>query len=357
MIWIIHFITINILLYISKRKKDDSFFIKSTFIYSIFVFGQRWMTGEDFPGYLLYYISGFTGKEVGYFALQNLFTSMDLYFGLFIFLIYSITVFNNYKFIKRINKNTVFMIYLYMFVELFFMQMSQIRQFIAVSFFIHSYFFAFERKYFRSILNLIIAISFHFSAVLIAPILFIRMKLSKKLMFYFVISCCILPLINIKVIFNLGFINMYSHYIGSVYDTGLSFFHYVRYYGIIFIILIYIYNIKICVSSKMDKMILNGLLFYLIFYGLSFQFAPMMRVSYYLKVFEFVFIGYYLKDIKNFSPKLVKGTVVSMFLLFYVSIALIDPYNITRYDFKPLQLRENRSDSELRMEIYNFYYD
>ncbi|AKL93663.1 EpsG family protein [Clostridium aceticum] len=357
MIWIIHFTIINILLYVSKRKKDDGFFIKSTFFYSIFVFGQRWMTGEDFPGYLLYYISGFTGKEIGYFALQNLFANKNLYFGLFIFLIYTITVFNNFKFIKRINKNTVFMIYLYMFLELYFMQMSQIRQFIAVSFFIHSYYFIFQRMYCRSLINLIIAISFHFSAVIIIPILFIRMKLSKKTMFYFVILCCALPLVNIKVLFNLGILNTYSHYIGSVYDTGLSFFHFIRYYAILFIILLYIYNIKIDVSSRIDRMILNGVLFYLVLYGLSFQFAPMMRVSYYLKIFEFIFIGYYIKDIKHFSPKLVKGTIVSMFLLFYLSIAIIDPYNITRYEFRPLQLRENRTDSELRMEIHNFYYD
>ncbi len=357
MIWLLHFMVIHILLYFSIKKRNEKILMNGSFLYSVIIFGQRWMTGEDFPGYLLYYLLGFSGKELGYFGIQNMFRSMNLYFGLFIFLIYTVTIFNNFKFIKRINKNTIFMIYLYMFVESYFMQMSQIRQFIAISFFIHSYYFAFYKRYYKCIINLIIAYSFHFSVAFIAPILLVRMKLSKKTMFYFVLLCCVLPIINVKMLLNLGFASLYSHYIGSVYDTGLSFFHYIRYYTIIAIILMLIYNININNSVMIDRMILNGLLFYLIFYGLSFQFAPMMRVSYYLKIFEFIFIGYYIREIKNFSPKLIKGTIITLFLFFYLSIAIIDPYNISRYEFRPLKLYENRSDSELHMEISDFYYN
>ncbi|AJD92252.1 hypothetical protein JMA_29350 [Jeotgalibacillus malaysiensis] len=357
MIWVIHFIVVHILLLISINIKNKKFFIVSTFIYSLFTFGQRWMTGEDFPGYLLYYIIGFKGPEFGYFSLQDFFADRNLYFGLLIFLIYFITLFNNYKFISKTTANTTLLIYLYMFVELYFMQMSQIRQFIAVSFFINAYFYFYHKNMIKGVIYILISITFHFSVLLVIPLLFIKFKLSKKFVFYTLLTFVLLPLINIKFFINIIGIDMYSNYIESVYDTGLSIFHYFRYYLILSIAILFVYKLRGSITSKTDQMMIYGMLFYILFYGLSFNYAPVLRISYYFKIFEITFIVYYINNLYLNSYKFIKSLVIAVFLIFYLAIAYIDPYNITRYDFEPLKLYQDKSYMELRWEIEKFYYE
>ena len=357
MIWLIHFLVVNIFLLVSVISKRKNFFIYGMLIYSIFTFGQRWMTGEDFPGYLLYYLINFQGPEIGYFALQYFFISNNFYFGILIFLIYSITIINVFYFIKKINKNVVLLIYLFMFVEMYFMQMSQIRQFVAVSFFINAYYFLFNKKYFKFLISYSLAASFHFSVLLLLPFLFIKIKLKRRTLFYALLVFCILPFINIKFIIDIFNINFYSNYLDSAYDTGLSIFHYIKYYIILGIAILYMYNIEKNKLDKMDSMIINGFMLYILFYGLSFQYAPVMRMSYYFKIFELVYLTYYISSLKYFAEYFVKRLVVIVILIFYVSIAVLDPYNITRYEIRFLQLYEDKTTDELKYEIEKFYWE
>src|SRR5699024_5082993 len=108
--------------------------INSSFIYALFIFGQRWMTGTDFPNYLRYYLTGFQVREPIYKFIQNFLAEHNLYFGLLIFIVFAITLFNNYRFMVRIDRNVVLIIYIYLLSEIFFAQLSQVRQFIAISF-------------------------------------------------------------------------------------------------------------------------------------------------------------------------------------------------------------------------------
>lgn len=355
MIWIIHFLVINILLIIARINKNDNIFIKSTFIYSIFVFGQRWMTGEDFPGYLLYYLINFKTEELGYFLLQSFFVKKELYFGNLIFILYFITLFNTFKIMNKFEKNKIWMFYLYMFGELYFVQMSQIRQFVAISFFINAYYYANKKQIVKLIVNLLLALSFHKSVLLVVPFMFIKLKPSKKNLFFILLFFLFLPLINIKFVFNIGIAKNYSHYLGSVYNTGLSIFHYVRYYMTMLIILIYVYNIKTKLNHDKDSVIITGLIIYLLFYGLSFKFAPVIRISNYFKIYEIIFLSYYMGDIYKYPFTFMRGLIISFILVLYTGIAIMDPYNITRYEFRNLRMYDNKSRIELFNEIENFY--
>ena len=91
MIWLYHFIIVTLLLTISKVIKNDKFFIATSFWYALFIFGQRWMTGTDFPHYLRYTLVDFQVRDPIYRFLQTFIMEQGLYFGLLIFFIFALT--------------------------------------------------------------------------------------------------------------------------------------------------------------------------------------------------------------------------------------------------------------------------
>lgn len=355
MIWIFHIIIITILLLIAKYMKNDGFFIKSSFVYAVFIFGQRWMTGTDFPHYLKYYLIDFSQVEPGYYLIQKILTEGQLYFGILIFITFFITLYNNYRFISKINHNVVIIIYLFVISEIFFAQMSQIRQFMAVSFFINSYFYAFHKSYFKSFSNIIFGLLFHESILFFVPFLFLRFKLDKVKTLYLLILSGVLPLLDVSILFRLPIFSRYSSYVDSIFNVNLSVFHYVKFYIILLVILIFVWHIEKFGTGKIEQMILNGLVFNFLLYGLSFQFGIVLRASMYFKIFEVVFLAYYFKEVRGFSRIISKSLVVGLFLGIYGGLAVTDPYDISRYDFEPLRIRETRTVDQLNAEIDGFF--
>lgn len=357
MIWIFHFIVINILLLISKYKKSDKFFIYSSFVYSLFIFGQRWMTGTDFPYYLRYYMQNFENVEPGYYFIQSFLTTNDLYFGILIFVVLLITLFNIYRFVLKVDKHVVLIIYLFLISEIFFAQLSQIRQFVAVSFFVNSYFYVFHKNYVKSAINILLGALFHTSIFYLVPFLFIRLKLDKfKTLFLLVVSS-VLPFFDFSFILNLDIFSRYSSYLDSSFNVGLSPFHYLKFYIILGVLIIFVWYIKRIGNGKIEQMILNGLVFNMLLYGLSFQFAPVLRASFYLKIFEIIFVVYYHKQLYNFSKSSIKAIIILLFVGIYSGLAITDPYSITNYEFRPLQIQREMTDNQFRSEIDEFHQE
>jgi len=355
MIWIFHFIIINILLFISKYKKSDKFFIVSSFVYSLFIFGQRWMTGTDFPYYLRYYMQNFENVESGYYLIQSFLTTNDLYFGILIFIILLITLFNFYRFILKVDKSVVLILYLFLISEIFFAQLSQIRQFVAVSFFVNSYFYAFHKGYIKSALNIILGLLFHTSVLYLVPFLFLRLKLNRIKTLCLLIISAGLPFFDISFILNLDIFAAYSSYLGGAFDVSLSPFHYLKFYIVLLIFGLFIWYAKKIGNTRIEQMILNGLVFNMLLYGLSFQFAPMLRASFYLKIFEIVFVAYYYKHLYNFSKYSIKTIIIILFVGIYSGLAITDPYSISVYEFRPLQIQREMTYDQFRDEINEFH--
>lgn len=354
MIWLFHFIIVTLLLIISKFIKNDEFFIKSSFFYALFVFGQRWMTGTDFPNYLKYTLLDFQVREPIYRFLQNFITQNNLYFGILIFIVLAITLVNNYRFMIKIDRNVVLIVYIYLISEIFFAQLSQIRQFIAISFFINAYFNAFERRYNRSLINILLGAGFHTSIIFLIPLLFIRLNITRIKAIYLLIVAAVLPLLDVTLLLRLPFFSRYAHYIESRFNVNLSVFHLFKFYILLFIVFIFIWNLKKYRKTPIDQMILNGIIFSMLIYSLSFQFAPMIRINSFFKVFEFIFLVYYLNEIDNFSQIVKKTVVISLFIVTYLGFAFTDPYKITRYQFQHLRLRDDNSTEQLWDQINNF---
>lgn|SRR5699024_1762519 len=354
MIWIIHFTVVSLLLLITLKIKNDSFFIKSSFIYSLLIFGQRWMTGTDFPYYLRYVLIDFKVNEPIYDTLQQFITDYNLYFGLLIFTILFITLLNNYRFIIKVDRNVIFILYFYLLSEIFFAQMSQLRQFVAVSFFLNSFYYSHQKKYLASFVNIILGLGFHTSIIFMIPFLFIRLHLNRIKILYFLSVSAILPLLDISMILHLPVFSRYSHYLNSMHNTNLSIFHYMKFYILLIILFVFAWYIKEYSTDRIEQMILNGLILNMLLYGLSFQFGLMIRFSFYLKIFEIIFIVYNYKNLHQFSLKIIKPLILMFFLAIYTGVGLTDPYNITRYEFRILRLYETKTEDQLYHEINTF---
>ncbi|MGI2327655.1 EpsG family protein [Planococcus sp. YIM B11945] len=354
MIWLMHFIIVASLFLLSKKVGNKNFYTISIFIYITFIFGQRWMTGEDFPGYLLYYLINFQGTEYGYDLIQEFFVSNKLYFGLLVFLIYLITQINFFNLFRKFEQKDL-LIFLYCLMEIFFMEMSQIRQWLAISFFVNSFYYIYTNKKIKAIIFLLIGASFHSSILFLIPFLIFKPKLKLNIYLFMFSICLILPFINIKLFLGPFEDVFYSNYFDSVYDVKLGFSHSIRYYTILFLTLFYLYRIKIDLKRHLSYQIINGHLLYFILYGLSFYFAPFMRLSYFFKVYEIFFLIYFIPYITVINKTLIKRLVVCITLSLYLVISILDPYNITRYEFRMLQLHENKSKTELFSEIELFY--
>lgn len=355
MIWIFHFLSVSLLLLISRKIENDDFFIKSSFIYAVFIFGQRWMTGTDFPNYLRYYLTGFQVREPLYRGLQNFLATNNLYFGLLIFFTALISIYNNFRFIKKVDKYVVYIIFFYLLSEIFFTQLSQIRQFIAISFFINSYYHSFHDEKWRSFLNLLLGLGFHTSILFMLPFLFIKLNITRIKAMYILLVATITPLIDIKLILKIPIFSRYSRYLDSIFNVNLSIFHLFKFYALLTGVALFFWSLKKYQDKRMDQMILNGILINMLLYGLSFQFAPLLRVAFYFKIFEIVFLVYYIKNIRYHSMLFLKTVIISFFLLVYTGLFITDPFEITRYEFRPLRITETKTDQELLYEVDTFY--
>lgn len=354
MIWLFHISVITLLLILAKLFNKDKFFVYLSFFYAVFIFGQRWMTGTDFPYYLKYYIIDFDAVEPGYYLIQKILTEGNYYFGILIFIVFLITIFNNYRFILKIEKHALLMIYLFLISEIFFAQLSQIRQFVAISFYMNSYFYAYHKQYIKSGFGIIGGLLFHDSIIFLIPFLFIRLNLDKIKTLYLLVLSGILPLLDVTLLLRISVFDRYSHYIGSRFDVQLSIFHYFKFYVILAVVLYFLWTLDEVGHGRKEKMILNGLVFNFLLYGISFQFGLFLRVSMYFKVFEIIFLAYYFKRTKYMSNLISMTTIAGLFLGIYGGLALTDPYKINDYQFSPLHLHEIRSETQLRNEIDAF---
>jgi len=356
MIYLIHFLVINLLFIISKFITNKNFFAVASFIYSLFVFGQRWMTGTDFPHYLTYYITGFNRGDIGYFGLQEVFLSLDLYFGNFIFLIFLMTLGTVYYFINKFDNQNNLILYIYLLSELFFAQMSQLRQFVAIGFMLIAFYYAYKGINRKALVFTLIAASFHSTALLVIPFMLFKPKLQNKTLNILMAASIILPVIDVSAIFRfIPFISSYvDTYLGSAFDVSLGLFHYMRYYSTILLIFLFINRIDRKDSTYQDNLILNGLIVYILFYGISFQFAPLFRMANYFKIFEILYLVGNHKKVSGLTNQLMKTIIITFYLAIFVGSSIVDSGDIAVYQFRPLRIHEDRSALELNIEIARF---
>jgi len=317
----------------------------------IFFMGQRWMTGEDFPGYLLYYLIDFSGVDFGFFMLQKFFIYNDFSFSLFVLFTYSITLILTYKFINIFQYASLVFV-MFAITELSFIQLSQIKQSLAIPFLLFSFYFFYNKRIVIGLVFIFLSSSIHIASLFLLPFLFIRVPGQKKFLNLMLIVICILPLVNITAIVPPALYFKFGHYLDSEYNQSLSFFHYFKLYGIVFLFY-FLYQSNPRELLLNSRFMLSGIMIYLCLYSLSFQFAPFMRLSYFFRIFE-VIVLVNLAMTSNYR-RCFSYVIVPFYSLSFLVICILDPYNVSRYSFEPVKIYENKTEAQLYLEIDQFY--
>ncbi|PAO30079.1 EpsG family protein, partial [Vibrio vulnificus] len=227
MFWFFYYSSFLFFLYLNKKTKRSH---TALLVFMLFFLGQRWMTGEDFPGYLLYYLIDFQGGDLAFFSLQNVFKYFEFSFSFFVMFLYVITLFATFKFINKFEYASLVFI-VFSITELSFIQLSQLKQSLSIPFFLFSYYYIYNKKYTIGLLFIVLSSSIHLAALFLVPFVFIKLPAKKNIITLLLLFICIFPFINITEIVPTSLYFKFSHYLESDYNQALSYFHYIKLYG------------------------------------------------------------------------------------------------------------------------------
>ncbi len=207
------------------------------FIFLIFwlVAGLRYETGVDWPGYMLFFnqskgledlfmngtiMSYDYGSqfEFGYFLLNSLLKTFVNNVQWLFFFVALITNLMLFKSVKKYSTHISLSLLLYFCTVYFILDMSGIRQAIALNLFLLSIEHIVNKNFFKYLLVILLASSFHISALILLPLYFI---LSKEIKNYVLIA--IVGLGMIIAITQTPWLSFFmGKMIGSFYINGIT---------------------------------------------------------------------------------------------------------------------------------------
>lgn len=183
----IYIVTILILIFFGffeltnfKWDKRILFLLFIVFILFVLHDGLRWETGGDWDGYKLYFeaSSAFRpdGWEVGYRHLNDIVYMFSQNYTVFL-LVYAIIMYSLY--LKSINDYTKYpLLTTLSFYCLFIGYMGMNRQHLALAICLFAYRYIVSREFIKFFVLVIIAVSFHFSAIIFLIAYFLNRKIS-----------------------------------------------------------------------------------------------------------------------------------------------------------------------------------
>ena len=309
------------------------------------------MSGSDWVSYEQVYNSGFLDKtvEVGYMAISNLLSNLGVDFWFFYIVIKTLAFVVFYRIIFK-NKNEdpyfSFMIFLASFGYFMFID-CPFRNLIAVSIFLLSIKYIISKDYLRYALVVILASTFHLTALIMLPIIFLE-KLSKvkskNLLFIYLFLYLFLLLGGIDLLFNITetiFPYMYKRLIfymdrsvsvSALYSPGLL----IRFF--VFVLMLY-YREMITERYKRGELIINLSYVYIILSLISYAFPLLFRLALYTSPFYVIVVGMIAGILKPFNKLVLKSTFLFLALtITHVTITSKDDYvpysNIIPYVIK-----------------------
>ena len=324
----IYFIT-----HISKNKKlsDKVFLLSSFFILFLVVALRKTNIGNDTTEYInifkncsIYkwnYLNSNSRYETGYLIFNIILSYFSSNTRFFLIIMSFIFNFSVYKIIKENSKNYLFSILIYINLLFFYQSMTMMRQFLALSVLLLSFNYIKEKKLLKYSLAVLLASSFHITAVLgifIYPMY--NMKFSyKKIFLYTIITLIVATLLNkifpyLALITNRG--EFYSQMIGEAKLANIILF---------LIYLVFSFFSYFIVSKKnieSNSFYLYSFIFSTLLYALSINTAILARVGQYFAIFSIISLPnviYY--NIKK--SRLVFDSIIILLLVLYSSIIMV----------------------------------
>ncbi|MBR3002610.1 MAG: EpsG family protein [Clostridia bacterium] len=336
------------LIYLSKKKKysvniNESMqkkLIKFLFIILIFVcafraYDRQHYIGIDTRGYYESYIQKTNyslqanqlieniSGDPGYYLLECFLGYMSLPFNFLLIIEAFVYIGAIYLFIKHYSKDPIFST-LFFICLLFSFSMSTIRQSLAMGICLLAYmlYYKYKERKMKAIITygllVMLAISFHKSAIVFVPaILISKIKYNKKLIFVF------LSIAALTMIFKNQFANFVISWAGGYSDkyaasysvtgdnVGTKFYIFILF----FILLNIIFSKKLNKNSESDSLIYMMLTMLIIFPAVQ-SGGAMMRIYYYYYMFAPVYIANTLNCLADKNLRLIVKLFIIVFLIY-----------------------------------------
>jgi len=325
-----------------------SHFVNRLYILMFFVFwliaGLRYETGVDWPGYTIFFnnipdinklgkIEGYDEFEIGYTLLNSFFRTFTTNVQwLFLFIAF-VTNLMLFKTIKKYSNHVFLSLLIYYSTIYFILDMSGIRQCIALNLFLISIKYIVDKKFYKYLLLIVLASLFHTTALILIPIYFILNKEFKN--WVSIIIICIGLLISFFQIswlsFSLGkFIDLFyiKAITGKLY--GYSLREDSRNFGLGFflnlmIFVFFILNKKRMRNNKMYNIFFNMYIISLFFYYYIWEITEISsRLRMYFSLGNIFIFGYLIDIYRSRLKKYLIYSFVVLFSIFYCSIYVFE---------------------------------
>lgn len=165
-----------------KTKLKQVLFVAVCFLQCILISAVRFRVGYDYSmyasGFFSMVVDGFSKMsyedwEIGYILLNKIVGLFSAWPGTIMVVTSVISMVGPAYLIARYSKDPFLSVFLYVNFYLFYLDMNFIRQAIAMSILCFAYGFLRDKKFWRFLLLVIIASSFHFTALYMIPVYFV----------------------------------------------------------------------------------------------------------------------------------------------------------------------------------------
>lgn len=322
------------ILNISQRQKDKAFLFISFFILTFFSAFRGKEVGTDTDAYMdifLKYVYGYSDphSEVGY-SLFNQFLSYISTNPQAIIIASSIIINLGFMhFIYHNSKNAWISVYIYVTLFYYFYSFNAMRQFIAISIVLFAWNFLKNGKIIRFILIVLLASTFHTTALISFLLIFVYLWRRSIKLIPFIVLSTVVAVFGTSAIFNFvaDFFPRYAIYSETAGERGLGGIMPVILYFTIFIAL-YILREK---GDQEYNMILNIAAICAAFGILSYFNFLFYRPAFFFNVFSIIFIPHIASRFKVKEYPIAVYIISSLGMLYMIYYLAIGWHDVTPY--------------------------
>ena len=340
-IYYIYIVYCLILTFLSKVKYSGIGSKKITFLVGgglLFLMGLRHKTvGNDVVRYVERYkdIERFftleTKTESGYMIFQKILSSLNITAQGFIFTVSLIIVTFFSWFFYKYSKNIGMSFFLHFTIGLFAFTMTGFRQSIAIGLTLLAINLAINKKLMWYILIIIIAMLFHHSAIVFAPvyIIFQIKKYNFKIIILIFLAILLSGIFNefiFSQISSFSFNKYNTQYLNNLEESRTSFIFIIFSFSLpaITMFLWFLDDIKIRDLSRIDMSFFIMSMIGCAFVLLSSQLSLLSRLSYYFSIGIIILLPNTIKNLKNQPVANISSFFLTLIAIAYFTVANVD---------------------------------
>lgn len=311
-----YLISVFLLLGSFIKRKFQNLYIYISFVLLFILSAFRGVTvGTDTSGYKLLFSRLEEGypirQEIGWQYLNKLIINLggsfeDLLIVSSLFVLVPI-----FYTVKKYSPNPMLSLFIYFSLYLYLQSFNITRQAIAVSIVFSAIPFLINNRFWFFSFFIVLASTFHITALLCLPLIFINKIPDKKLLYIILISgALIIGVFATEIIFlKSAELFGYDQYIDKT-ETGVQ--------TGIFLLALNAMAILILLTEKNRGLLFKLFIFYIIFANLTARIPYGHRIISYFSIIQILYLPYFLKESKKqFKPLVLSLIVVYSYLVFY----------------------------------------